>query len=377
MTVRNEIDVELWEILQKNYEAENYTGSILDAVFKLTDTIRNKTGLEGDGVSLIGQAFGGENPKIKLNKLQTDSEKDIQRGIQEILRGIYTGIRNPRSHDAMVDDKLSADSIIIFVNYLLKLIDQSKLSFNEDFFLRRVFDKYYVNTEEYSELLVLDIPTRQRANIAIQTILHRDSGNIYSLGYFLDALFEQLDAPELSRVYKVISDELRITTDHSDIRYLLHICPAKHWDQIEKSVRIRTETIIYEDFSNGTYIASTRKCGDHGALATWVTEDHLNKFGELTKWTRQAVEMIQSSDKKVISYVKTYFWDKICNVNRNNITRPLKYYFQAGLEENDPQIIDQLKEIIEWEDDHPWWKVFEKELANHPDIKYDPNKLPF
>ena len=115
MTVRNEIDVELWEVIQKNYDAENYTGAILDAVFKLTDTIRNKTGLEGDGASLIGQAFGGDDPRIKLNKLQTDSEKDIQRGIQEVLRGIYTGIRNPRSHDAMIDDKVSTDAIIIFI----------------------------------------------------------------------------------------------------------------------------------------------------------------------------------------------------------------------------------------------------------------------
>ena len=79
MTVRNEIDVELWEAIQKNYDAENYTGAILDAIFKLTDTIRNKTGLEGDGASLIGQAFGGDDPRIKLNKLQTDSKRHSER----------------------------------------------------------------------------------------------------------------------------------------------------------------------------------------------------------------------------------------------------------------------------------------------------------
>lgn len=120
MTIRNEVDIDLWEAIQKNYESENYTGSILDAVFKLTDTIRNKTGLEGDGTGLIGQAFGGDDPRIKLNKLQTNSEKDFQKGIQDILRGIYTGIRNPRSHDAMVDDKLSADAIIVFIKYFVR-----------------------------------------------------------------------------------------------------------------------------------------------------------------------------------------------------------------------------------------------------------------
>ena len=79
MTIQNEIDTELWESIKKNYESDNYTGAILDSIFKLTDTIRNKTGLEGDGASLIGQAFGGEDPQIKLNKLQTDSEKEFKK----------------------------------------------------------------------------------------------------------------------------------------------------------------------------------------------------------------------------------------------------------------------------------------------------------
>lgn len=377
MTVRNEIDVELWEVIQKNYDAENYTGAILDAVFKLTDTIRNKTGLEGDGASLIGQAFGGDDPRIKLNKLQTDSEKDIQRGIQEVLRGIYTGIRNPRSHDAMIDDKVSTDAIIIFINYLLKLIDQSKLRFNEQDFLERIFDPYYVKTKEYSSLLVQEIPKRQRANIAIQTILQRNEGDIYALGYFLDSLFTQLENAEVSRVYKVISDELRTTMDDRDIRYLVHICPANYWAQIEPSVRIRTESILFDDFSNGRYNETTEKCGKHGALATWITENHISNFGSIAEWTRQAVAMIQSDDEEIVAYVKTFFWNKICNVNRNNIAWSLKYYFEKGLKNNNQQIINQLKDIIEWEEDHPWWKVFAKELECHPEIKYDPDKLPF
>ena len=370
MTVRNEIDVELWEVIQKNYESDNYTGSILDAIFKLTDTIRNKTGLEGDGASLIGQAFGGEDPRIKLNKLQTDSEKDIQKGIQEILRGIYSGIRNPRSHDAMVDDKLSADAIIIFVNYLLRLIDQSKLRFSEKEFLERVFDPYYVKTEEYSKLLVQDIPKRQRANIAIQTILQRNEGDIHALRWFLDALFQQLDSAELSRVYKVVSDELRITTEHKDIRYLVHICPGIYWGQIEQSVRIRTEAILYEDFSKGKYDPSTERCGDYGALATWITEDHLKNFGELEKWTDMAVEMIQSDDEEVVSYVDSYFWNKICHINRQNIRWSLKLYFKRGLKSNNENIIDKLKSNIVWDKDHPWWSVFEEELKAHPEIEY-------
>ena len=87
--------------------------------------------------------------------------------------------------------------------------------------------------------------------------------------------------------------------------------------------------------------------------------------------------MIQSDDEEIVAYVKTFFWNKICNVNRNNIAWSLKYYFEKGLKNNNQQIINQLKDIIEWEEDHPWWKVFAKELECHPEIKYDPDKLPF
>ena len=376
MTVRNEIDVELWEAIQKNYDAENYTGAILDAIFKLTDTIRNKTGLEGDGASLIGQAFGGDDPRIKLNKLQTDSEKDIQKGIQDILRGIYTGIRNPRSHDSMSDDKLSTDAIIVFINYLLRLIDQSKLRFNEEDFLERIFDQYYVKSKEYSDLLVKEIPKRQRANIAIQTILQRDKGDIYALGYFLESLLSQLDSVELSRVYKVVSEELRITTNYVDIRYLLHICPGKHWGSIDEAVRIRTEAILFEDFSKGSYNKTTEQCENYGALATWISEEHLSHFGQLEKWTRKAIEMLNSENANVVSYIDEYFWWKICHVNRSNITPPLKYYFKKGLEDNDEQVISKLKSQICWVEDHPWWDVFKDELKKSiPISKYE--EFPF
>lgn len=377
MTIRNEIDIELWEAVQKNYEAENYTGSILDAVLKLTDTIRNKTGLEGDGASLIGQAFGGNDPCIKLSKLQTDSEKDIQKGIQDILRGIYSGIRNPRSHDVMTDDKLSADAIIVFINFLLKLIDQSKLRFSEEDLLARVFDPYYVKTKEYSTLLVQDIPKRQRANIAIQTILKRNSGDIYALGCFLQELLEQLDPVELSRVYKVVSDELKITTDEKDIRYLVHICPGKYWTNIESSVRMRVESIVFDDFSQGRYDAKTDECVNHGALGTWVTQEHLNNFGDIGKWTHRAVEMISSTNEEAAAYIKKYYWDKICNANRESITIYLRIYFLRGLRTGDQTVIDRLRNVIEWEDDHPWWHVFEEELKKYPEIKYDPDRLLF
>lgn len=370
MVLNNEIEAELWQVISKNYEAENYKGAIIDSIFMLTDTIRNKTGLEGDGASLIGQAFGGDNPRIKLNKLQTDSDKDVQRGIQDILRGVYTAIRNPRSHESVVDEKETADSIIVFINYLLSLIDNSKLSFEEGEYLKRVFDPYYVKSREYSKLLVEEIPKRQRANIAISVILKRLQGDIYSLSYFIEALLKELEDKDISRLFKVISDELRTTTEEKDIRYMLNIIPGIYWDRIDKAVRMRIENILYEDYSRVFYDPSNDAFGEHGALSTWITEEHMKLFNDIHKWTRKTIEMMECDDNAIKAFIDNYsFFEKIMYANREDITFPLRHYISKGLNEDNEVIIEILMAELEWDKEHPWWRAFEEELKRHPEIK--------
>lgn len=361
MNLKNDIEIELWNMIQKNYENESYSSAILDAMHFLTETIRNKTGLEGDGTSLVGQALGGDNPKIQLNKLQTESEKNIQKGIQEILRGLYTAIRNPRSHDKHIDSKKDADSIIYFISYLLNIIDKSKLSFEESTYLRRVFDEHYVKTEKYSELLVKEIPKRQKTNIAISIIRRRAEGDINSLRSFMSALFEQLDDNELSQIYKVISEELKYTRSHEEIRTILHMCTAKHWNRIEKVVKIRIENFILEN-------VKSCRCS---ALGTWVEYEHMQNFEDIEDWTYLLVSKVESNDIEEKNYVDKYFWDKICKLNHDNIHFSLKYYFKTGLKNKDEEAIKKLKSIITCEKNHPWWKVFKEELKEYPDIIYE------
>src|SRR5690348_572445 len=99
MNLRNEITQHLWNAIENVYEGGNYSHAILEAMHLLSNTLREKANIDGDGVSLVGQALGGDSPKLRLNRLQTDSERNIQKGIEQILRGLYVGIRNPRSHE--------------------------------------------------------------------------------------------------------------------------------------------------------------------------------------------------------------------------------------------------------------------------------------
>lgn len=377
MDIKTSVELELWDVIQKDYENGSYSSAILDSIHLLTETIRNKTGLEGDGSSLVGQAFGGDNPKIQLNKLQTESEKNIQKGMQDILRGLYTAIRNPRSHDKHLDTKEDADSIIYFINYILKIIDQSRVSFEESTFLKRVYDEYYVKTEEYSRLLVSEIPKRQMTNVAISVVRKRKSGDIYCLSSFMHALVENMDENEITQLYKVVSEELKYTSSDDDIRTILKIFPANHWGKIDKAVKIRIENLLKTVVEKGTYSSTNKRCR-FGALGTWISLGHMQNFEDTDEWTRLVVKKIKSSDIEERDYAESYFWIPICQVNRDNINYYLESYFREGLKNNEEDIITKLNSIIMFDENHPWWKVFEEELKEHPDIIYIGDEdLPF
>ena len=105
MNLETSLEPRLWEAVRANIETRNFTGAILDGIHLLSDIIRERSGLEGDGVQLIGAAFGGASPKLKVNRLQTETEQNVQRGTEAMLRGLYQAIRNPRSHGAHEDDE--------------------------------------------------------------------------------------------------------------------------------------------------------------------------------------------------------------------------------------------------------------------------------
>ena len=185
MNLESKISEHLWNEISSNYQSRNYTAAILESIYFLSNLIREKTGLEADGVSLAGQAFGGKNPKLKVNKLQTESDWNVQQGMEQILRGIYAAFRNPRSHEKYNDTQDEADSIIVFIDYLIKLIDLSKTPFSKESFLPRVFDSDYVTGERYASLIISEIPVKQRLDIYLEVYTKRETGSCDKIKHFL------------------------------------------------------------------------------------------------------------------------------------------------------------------------------------------------
>ena len=82
MNLETRLPADLWDAVRMNYEKRNFKGAILDSFYFLSDLLRKKSGAEGDGAVLIGQALGGATPKIKLNRLQSESEWNVQKGVE-------------------------------------------------------------------------------------------------------------------------------------------------------------------------------------------------------------------------------------------------------------------------------------------------------
>jgi uncharacterized protein (TIGR02391 family) len=121
--------------VEKYYRAGMYGDAAAQGVQIYCEEVRRLTGEIADGADLVNRVFGSKKdldtkpPKIQLNALSTDSEKNIQEGQGHLSRGVVTGFRNPISHttvDAAVPavfSELDCLNILSTVSYLLTRLD--------------------------------------------------------------------------------------------------------------------------------------------------------------------------------------------------------------------------------------------------------------
>lgn len=78
----------------------NWFHASLEAVKGIDTYLQRATGLSGDGAALIDAAMGGDEPPIKVNNLNSRSDRNEQTGLADIMRGIVKMYRHPIAHDS-------------------------------------------------------------------------------------------------------------------------------------------------------------------------------------------------------------------------------------------------------------------------------------
>lgn len=309
MDLRNAIRPDLWNEISNSYIAENYANSIQVAMLFLSKTIQEKSSLDLDGVKLVTQAFGGEEPKLRLNKFQTETEKSEQRGFQSILTGLYSAIRNPRAHEIIRDSKHDADPIIYFINYLLNKIDIAKPPFSVTEFVTRVFDKDFVFENNYAIEMVNEVPRKRYLETLIEIYNHKSEGFNPGISLVFPKLAHQLTPAEIEQLMAVVSKDLDLLSDDDSIKLVLKIIPEHSWQFVKASAKMRIENKLinsiqkgrfsyyhmYDEFVNG-------KPSENGQFGTSVLSI-LSEFTRKEDLRSTITDLLRSSSSKRHRYV--------------------------------------------------------------------------
>jgi uncharacterized protein (TIGR02391 family) len=103
----------------------HYKQAALEAYIRIIDEVKQRSGLNADGDSLMNQAFGCDNrvPVLKFNTLATDAERDEQKGIMFLFKGIV-GLRNSKAHsNRLFNDPLRAHEYLATASLLMRLLE--------------------------------------------------------------------------------------------------------------------------------------------------------------------------------------------------------------------------------------------------------------
>lgn len=89
---------EIFKYCKSELLQDNYFHAVLEAVKGVSERIREMSGLGTDGADLVNTVFSVKNPILALNSLKTETELSEQKGIGNLLVGVFGAIRNPTAH---------------------------------------------------------------------------------------------------------------------------------------------------------------------------------------------------------------------------------------------------------------------------------------
>lgn len=287
----SKIREDLWKAIQAHYERNDYTEAVRDAVFHMSEVLREKSGIaDKDGTKLVEAALLGNNPAILVNKNETTTEKDFQQGIGFAFKGIMQSVRNPLSHESFQYTQDEAEVLILYINFLLNQVDKSGGRTKIDNVMDLLFDDDFTDTREYAELLLEEVPLRKRYDLLVELYQKREKLPQNRLRNFLMVLHASLTKAAKSDFVRVVSSSLMRCKDDKELRMYFHYFMDDTYSEIDRLAQLRVEDLVYKSIDQGAYeeVLDSRRgvvewdCNRKGTLSTWV-DDKLGLLGNREK----------------------------------------------------------------------------------------------
>lgn len=131
---RIELPVQLFDTLQFHpkiiessrilFKDGHYRDAIYRAFVEVETFVKAKAKSQLSGKNLMSEVFRQPNPKIKLNPLVSQTDKDEQEGFMFLYMGATVGIRNPKAHENIIQtDPYKALRYLSLASLLIERID--------------------------------------------------------------------------------------------------------------------------------------------------------------------------------------------------------------------------------------------------------------
>jgi uncharacterized protein (TIGR02391 family) len=90
---------------RSRFVSTHYADAVEAGVKALNELVRARTGSTKDGDELMTTTFSANKPRLRLNRLRSDSDRSEQRGHMMLCQGVVAAWRNPRAHSSRFDDE--------------------------------------------------------------------------------------------------------------------------------------------------------------------------------------------------------------------------------------------------------------------------------
>ena len=386
MQIDIKIREDLWKAIEAHYERNDFTEAVRDAVFHMSEVLREKGSIEDkDGSKLVDVALLGNNPAILVNKNETTTEKDFQQGIGFAFKGIMQSVRNPLSHESFQYTQEEGETLILYINFLLNQVDKSGGSTKIDNIIELLFDNDFTDTQEYAELLLKEVPIKKRYDLLLELYQRRANLPKNKLKYFLDVLFVSLTKAAKNDFMRVVSSSLMKCKDDNNLRMYCHYFMNDTYLEIDKLAQLRFENMMLKSVENGRVDYNLDEMGKRvagcdykGSLATWISSfEKLNLLSNKDDIIQKLFYCLISDDLERENYVFEYFQNIVFDTSIELTQQQIKY-IKNKLKSGDKRYLDALYWEMEFiQEDSPWYSLFKDEYDECKKVIEERDDLPF
>ncbi len=128
---RRGVHAEVLRYCSREVLERNPFHAALEATKSIPDRLRSMTSEHGDGAKLVDATLTlGQSgvPKVAINGLSTDSERNEQGGFATLCKGLLAMFRNPIAHDPRISRPVSDDELLellIVVSMVHRRLDRA------------------------------------------------------------------------------------------------------------------------------------------------------------------------------------------------------------------------------------------------------------